>query len=90
MPFSSKDVNHMANLDQRGHSCVGCAAVCLTVMPLFSDITDVSTIGQNSKSDDCRICFYFTSRRTETALGLYAKNYISIKHVKYIDITGLD
>ena len=29
-----------------GHNCMLHATVCLTVMPLFSDITKVSTIGQ--------------------------------------------
>ena len=30
-----------------------CAAFCLTVMPSFSNITDVSTIGHSFKTDRC-------------------------------------
>ena len=36
------------------HTCMGCAAVCLTVMPSFSDTTDVSTIGHSFKTDRIR------------------------------------
>ena len=37
-----------------------CATVCLTVVPLFSDITDVSTIGHSFKTDShCIPLFHF-------------------------------
>ena len=31
-----------------------CVTVCLTVIPSFSDITDVSTIGHGTKTSNCR------------------------------------
>ena len=37
-----------------GHSCRVCAIVCLTVMPSFSDTTDVSTTGHSFKTDRSR------------------------------------
>ena len=37
-----------------GHSYMICASVCLTVMPSFSDITDVLTIGHSFKTDRSR------------------------------------
>ena len=46
-----------------GHSCMVCvcATVCLTVMPSFSDITDVSTIGHNLKTDSRRNQLFFVA-----------------------------
>ena len=51
----------------RCHSFMACATICLTVIPSFSDITDVSTMGQSVKTDRSSTP-YFTSRRTETTL----------------------
>ena len=45
------------------HSCTACATVCLTVVPSFSDITDVSTIGHSFKNDSRRILFYLDENR---------------------------
>ena len=41
-------------------SCTVCvyATVCLTVIPLFSDITDVSTISHSFKTDVSRTPFF--------------------------------
>ena len=37
-----------------GHSCMVCATVCLTILPSFSDITDVSTISHSFKTERSR------------------------------------
>ena len=37
-----------------GHSCMACATVCLTVVPSFSDTTDVSAIDHSFKTDRSR------------------------------------
>ena len=55
VPFSSKGLNHMAYLAHVATVVMVCATVCLTVMPSFSDITDVSTIIHSFKTDSSRI-----------------------------------
>ena len=52
-----------------GHSCMVCATVCLTVMPSFSDITDVSTIGLSFKTDRSRTPLFHVAQCGENIIG---------------------
>ena len=58
--FSLKGMNHMVNLVNVAR-VVWCATVWLTVMPSFSDITDVSPVGHSFKTNICRkLLFHVT------------------------------
>ena len=52
-----------------GHSCVACATVCLTVMPSFSDTTDVSTIGHSFKTDRSRTPLFHVAQYGDDITG---------------------
>ena len=65
VPFSSKGVNHMAYLT----SCMVCATVSLTVVPSFSDITDVSTIGHSFKTDRSCIPLFHVAQYGDDIIG---------------------
>ena len=54
MPFSSIDVNHMAYLAHVTTAVLVYATLCLTVMQLFSDITDVATISHSFRTNNRR------------------------------------
>ena len=51
VPFSSKGVNYVAYPAHLANVYGVCDTVCLTIMPSFSDITDVSTIGHSFKTN---------------------------------------
>ena len=46
-----------------------CATVCLTVVPSFSDITDVSTIGHSSKTDRSRTPLFHVVQYGDDIIG---------------------
>ena len=52
-----------------GHSCMVCATVCLTVVPSFSDTTDVSTIGHSSKTDRSRTPLFHVAQYGDDIIG---------------------
>ena len=52
-----------------GHSCVVCAIVCLTVVPSFSDTTDVLTIGHSSKTDRSRTPLFHVAQYGDDIIG---------------------
>ena len=45
------------------------ATVCLTVVPSFSDITDVSTIGHSSKTDRSRTPLFHVAQYEDDIIG---------------------
>ena len=51
------------------YSCVACATVCLTVMPSFSNLTDVSTIGHSFKIDSRRTPIFHVSQYGHDIIG---------------------
>ena len=52
-----------------GHSCMVCAIVCLTVMPPFSDTTDVSTIDHSFTMDRSRTFFFHIAQCKDDIIG---------------------
>ena len=46
-----------------------CATVCLTVVPSFSDTTDVSTIGHSSKTDRSRTHLFHVAQYEDDIIG---------------------
>ena len=68
MPFSSKDVNHMAYLAHVA-TVVWCANVCLTAMPPFSDMTDVSTFCHSFKTHRSRTCLFHIAQYGDNIIG---------------------
>ena len=46
-----------------------CVTVCLTVMPSFSDITDVSTIDYNLKTDRSRTSLFHVAQYGDDIIG---------------------
>ena len=52
-----------------GHSCMVCATVCLTVMPSFLDITDVSTIGHSFQTDRSRTPLFHVAQYEDDIIG---------------------
>ena len=46
-----------------------CATVCLTVVPSFSDITDVSTSGHSSKTDRSRTPLFHVAQYGDDIIG---------------------
>ena len=44
------------------HGCKVCVTVCLKIMPSFSDITDVSTIGDSLKADSSGTPLYHVAQ----------------------------
>ena len=46
-----------------------CATVCLTVIPSFSDITDVSTIGHSFKTDRSRTHLFHVAHYGDDIIG---------------------
>ena len=52
-----------------GHSCMVCATVCLTVMPSFWDITNVSTIGHSFKTDRSRTPLLHVAQYGDDIIG---------------------
>ena len=55
VPFSHRKAWTTRVPSPCSHGCTVCDTVCLTVMPAFSDTTDVSTIGHSFKTDRSRI-----------------------------------
>ena len=52
-----------------GHSCMVYVTVCLTVMPSFSDITDLSTIGHSFKTDRSRTPLFHVAQFGDDIIG---------------------
>ena len=52
-----------------GHRCMVCATVCLTVMPSFSYITDVSIIGHRFKTDISRTPLFHVAQYGDDSIG---------------------
>ena len=51
------------------HSCIVYATVCLTVVPLFSDTTNVSTIDHSSKTDRSRTPLFHVAQYEDDIIG---------------------
>ena len=52
-----------------GLSCMVCATVCLTVMPSFSDITDVSTSDHSFKTDRSHTPLFHVTQYGDDIIG---------------------
>ena len=68
VPFSSKGVNHVAYL-ARVAIVMWCATVCITDMPSFSNIIDVSTIGRSFKTDRSRTPSFHVAQYGDDSTG---------------------
>ena len=67
--FSSKGVNHMAYLAHVATVVMLCATVCRTVMPSFSDKSDVSTIRHSFKTDRSRTPLFHIAQYGDYIIG---------------------